>query len=117
MANIRLQRVESLLREEISSLILKNEIKDPRVDTMLSISGVSVSKDLAYAKIRVSGFKKSEELDAAVSGLNSAKGYIQQRLGMVMHSRHTPKLTFVADHSIEEGFEVNRNIPKVDPDS
>ena len=62
MASVRTRRMERLLREEISSLILRNEIKDPRVDTMVSISGVSVSPDLVYAKVRVSGFKERGQL-------------------------------------------------------
>lgn len=110
MASIRLKRVESLIREEISSLILRNEIKDPRVDSMVSVSGVSISKDLAYAKVRVSGFKEREELESAVEGLNSAAGFIQSRVGKKIKARLTPRLTFFADHSIEEGFHVNTSI-------
>jgi ribosome-binding factor A len=115
MANVRLQRMESLLREEISSLILRDEIKDPRVDSMLSVSNVSVSKDLVYAKVRVSGFKERNQLEEAVNGLNNAAGFIQRRLGRVLHSRHTPRLTFLADHSIEEGFEINQSLGELTP--
>lgn len=110
MANVRLKRVESLLREEISSLILRNEVKDPRVDSMVSISGVGVSKDLEYAKVRVSGFKERDELESAVDGLNSAAGFIQSRIGRKLKLKTTPRLTFVADHSINEGFRVNQTI-------
>ena len=112
MADIRLKRIESLLREEISSLILRSEIKDPRVDTMVSVSGVDVSKDLAYAKVRVSGFKERAELESAVEGLNHAAGFVQSQIGRKLKFRNTPKLTFLADHSIEEGFEVNRTIDR-----
>lgn len=113
MANVRLRRVESLLREEISSLILRNEVKDPRVDPLVSISGVDVSKDLAYAKVRVSGFKERDELEEAVRGLNHASGFIQQQLGKKLRFRNTPRLSFLADHSIEEGFEVNRSLKEL----
>ncbi len=115
MASVRMKRMESLLREEISSLILRDEIKDPRVDTMVSVSGVSVSKDLVYAKVRVSGFKNRRQLEEAVQGLNSAAGFIQKRLGRALHARHTPRLTFFADHSIEEGFELNQSMRKLSP--
>ena len=117
MPSVRIKRMESLLREEISSLILRNEIKDPRVDTMVSVSGVTVSKDLVYAKVRVSGFKERDQLEQAVLGLNSAAGFIQKRLGASLHVRHTPRLTFVADHSIEEGFEINRNLEELTSES
>lgn len=113
MGSVRLKRVESLLREEISSLILRNEIKDPRVDTMLSVSSVDVSRDLAYAKVRVSGFKERRQLEKAVQGLNHASGFIQQQLGRKLRFRSTPRLTFLADHSIEEGFEVSRGLKEL----
>jgi ribosome-binding factor A len=113
MASVRLRRVESLLREEISSLILRNEVKDPRVDTMISVSGVTVSKDLAYAKVRVSGFTQRGTLEEAVRGLNHAAGFIQQQLGKKLRFRNTPRLTFLADHSIEEGFEVSRSLKEL----
>ena len=113
MASIRLKRVESLLREEIGSLILRNEIKDPRVDSMVSVTGVEVSKDLAYAKVRISGFKDREQIESAVDGLNSAAGFIQGRLGRKLRFKSTPVLTFRADHSIEEGFNVNKKIDEV----
>lgn len=115
MGSIRTQRMESLLREHISSLILRNEISDPRVNTMLSVSGISVSKDLVYAKVRISGFTHQNQLEDAVKGLNSAAGFIQQRIGKVLHTKHTPRLTFVADHSIEDGFAVNQSIGELNP--
>lgn len=115
MASIRLRRVESLLREEISSLILRHEIKDPRVDSMLSVTNVEVSKDLAYAKVRVSSFKEQGSLESAVEGLNSAAGFIQSKLGKRLRFKSTPILTFLADHSIQQGFEVNQTIDRVAP--
>jgi len=110
LADVRLRRVESLLREEISSLILRNQVKDPRVDTLATVSSVSVSTDLAYAKVRVSGFMDRPALDAAVDGLNHAAGFIQQQLGRKLRFRHTPRLTFLVDSSIEDGFKTNQRI-------
>ena len=110
MANMRLKRVESLLREEIGSLILRNQIKDPRVDTLATVSSVAVSNDMAYAKVLVSGFMDRSRLSAAVSGLNHAAGFIQQQLGRKLHFRLTPRLTFVVDSSIEDGFRANQRI-------
>lgn len=113
MADIRTKRMESLLQEQIGLLILRDEIKDPRVDTMVSISAVSVSKDLVYATVRVSGFKDPPALEAAAAGLNDAAGFVQRRLGKSLHVRNTPRLTFVADHSIEQSFEVNRTLGEI----
>ncbi len=48
----RSQRVAQELQKEIA-LILQREIKDPRVGLMVTVSGVEVSRDLAYAKVFV----------------------------------------------------------------
>jgi ribosome-binding factor A len=113
MADFRLKRVESLLREEISSLILTHQIKDPRVDTLATINSVSVSRDLAYAKVRVSGFLSEKSLSATVAGLNHASGFIQKEIGRKLRFRLTPRLTFVVDPSLEEGFRTNQAIEGV----
>lgn len=110
MSNYRLRRVESLLGEEIARLIVEREIKDPRVSTLLSVTGVSVSKDLAYAKVRISGYVSHKRLEKAVGALQGASGFVQARLAKKLRFRSTPKLTFVADHSIEEGFDVTRQL-------
>lgn len=110
MADFRLERVESFLTEEISAMIMKKAIKDPRLSTMVSISRIKVSRDLGHATVFVSSFLEHEKLDSSVEALNSASGFIQKNLGKKMRTRVTPKLVFRADHSIEEGFNVNKTI-------
>ena len=47
----RFQRVSQEMQKEIA-LILQREIKDPRVG-MATVSGIELSRDLAYAKVFV----------------------------------------------------------------
>ena len=110
MADFRLQRMQSFLTEEISAMIMKRVIKDPRLSTMVSIHRIKVSRDLSHATVFVSSFLDHKELDTSVEALNRASGFIQKNLGAKMHTRVTPKLVFRADHSIEEGFKVNKTI-------
>ena len=56
MGQYRLQRLNDQFRDEISQLILRGEVKDPRVNTFLSINRVEVTSDLSYAKVYVSSF-------------------------------------------------------------
>ena len=51
MGQYRLQRLNDQLRDEISKLILRGEVKDPRVSTFLSVNRVEVTSDLCYAKV------------------------------------------------------------------
>lgn len=112
-SNIRMKRVESLLREEISTMILLNVIKDPRVSTFLSVTEVKVSKDTNYAKVYVSSFQKDAKLESAVDALNHAAGFIQNKLGEKLSLRNTPHLSFIADHSIKQGIEMTHKIEEL----
>ena len=77
MGQYRMQRLDSQLRDEISLLLLRGEIKDPRVSNFLSINRVDVSSDLSYAKVYVSTFLSDAQLEKGVDGLNNAAGFIQ----------------------------------------
>jgi ribosome-binding factor A len=113
MSDVRLRRVESLLREEIGTLILQSEIKDPRVSTMLSVTDVEVTKDLGNAKVFISGFVGKDEIRKAIDALNHAAGFIQRKLRRRVSLRSVPHLVFYADQSIEHGFQVTQIIKEV----
>ncbi len=110
MSEVRIKRVEELLREEIASLVLRGEVKDPRVHGLLSITRVEAAKDFSFAKVYVSSLTGGEDLVSAVEGLNSAHGFIQQAIGRKIRLRLTPKLVFIADAGVAEGFEINEKI-------
>ena len=117
MSDIRIKRVESLIREEISKMIMKGVIKNPSVNSLISITKVNVSKDLSHAKLFVSSFESRGKAMKAVGGLNRAVGFIQGKLGKKLHMRTIPKLEFKYDDSIEQGFEVNKIIDEVVKDN
>ena len=110
MSEYRLQRVENMVREMISEMIMKGIIKDPRISSLVSISKVDVSKDLSYARIYISGFENDKKTRLSVDGLNNATGFIQANLGKKMHTRTTPKLKFIFDSSIRDGFEMTKKL-------
>ena len=110
MSEFRIQRAEKLIQEEISKMIVTGKIKDPRVNRLVSITRVTVSSDLGYAKIYVSGYCSEKEVEKSVSALNHGVGFIQGAIGKKLKTRLTPKLTFIRDDSLREGFEINRII-------
>lgn len=110
MSNIRIKKVESLLQEEISRLILHKVIKDPRVSTMLSVTEVKISKDLSYAKVYISSFIDKKNVEEAVEVLNKGSGFIQGILGRKLRLRTTPKITFFMDTAIEQGVRMSHII-------
>ena len=110
MAEFRIQRVQSLIREQIGTMIVHGTIKDPRVSPLLSVSGVKVSKDLAHAIVYISGIQDEAKLEKAVAALNHAAGFVQSRIGKQIKMRSTPKLKFVNDFSIRTGDRLTKII-------
>ena len=106
MGSFRLVRLGEQLREEISKMILKQQIKDPRVSTFLNINRVEVAGDLGYAKVYVSSFLPEAQNKKGVEGLNSAAGFIQSTIAKKLRIYQFPKLTFIADSSLKEGFDM-----------
>lgn len=113
MKEIRRRRVESLIQEEIASMVLMNEIKDPRIDRLLSVTDVTVSRDYQYAKVYVS--LMGERKESVLEALNHAAGFIQKTLGRRIRLRSTPKLTFLFDESIERGFRITQTLKEISP--
>ena len=110
MSEFRLTRLGEQVREEISQMILRQQIKDPRISTFLSINRVEITSDLSYGKVYVSSFMSHKETLKGVKGLESAAGFIQTKLSKKLRLRQFPKLTFIMDSSIEEGFEMVRKL-------
>ena len=106
MAEYRTERLGKLIQEIISSLVLEGRIKDPRVSPYVSLTRVSVSRDLSYADVYISNIKDTAAIQRSVDGLQSAAKFIQSRLGKSLHVRKIPYLRFHADTSIQEGFDM-----------
>lgn len=106
MGEYRLIRLGEQIRGEISQLILRENIKDPRVSSFLTINRVEVAADLAYAKVYVSTFMSEAQLAKGVEGLQNAAGFIQSSIAKKLTIRQFPRLKFIADTSMKEGFEM-----------
>lgn len=110
----RPQRVSQELQKEIA-IILQREIKDPRLGMMTTVSGVEMSRDLAYAKVFVT-FLNDKDEDAVKEGikiLQDASGYIRTLLGKAMRLRIVPELTFFYDSSLVEGMRMSNLVSNV----
>ena len=110
MANFRMERVNRLIQEKLGNMIVSGVIKDPRVNTFLSITAVEVSRDIAYAKVYVSSFESEKKVDEAVKALNHAAGFVQGKLAKQIHMRNTPKLSFFKDDSVRRGIEMTKKL-------
>ncbi len=74
----RLRRVADQIQRELSEL-LRAELKDPRVG-MITLTGVEVSPDLAYAKVFFTTLADAESLTTIEAGLDRAAGFLRTQL-------------------------------------
>jgi ribosome-binding factor A len=112
MANYRGGRINEEVKREISAII-RDEIKDPRMTAMVSVTAVKVTKDLSYAKVYVSIFSNNkEEQDNTFSALKSASGYIRKEIGRRVNLRNTPQILFELDESISYSMKIDELIQK-----
>ena len=112
MANYRGGRINEEVRREVSNII-QNEIKDPRLTAMVSVTAVKVTKDLRYAKVFVSVLGNDEEKEKTRRGLASASSHIRSLLAKSLNLRNTPELTFLIDDSIEYGINMSKKIDEL----
>jgi ribosome-binding factor A len=110
----RIERVGALIRDEIS-LLLRREIKDPRLSSMVCINEVSVSPDMRYAKVYVSSLGPDEVRKETLSGLAAASGFLRNQLARNLRLRRIPELTFEWDESMERGARILKLIDEVCP--
>lgn len=111
----RIDRVNELLRSEISHLIAR-QIKDPRVAGVISITEVIASSDLRSARVYVSVMGNEDGRQAALEGIRSAASFLRRELRERVNLRHTPHLTFQLDDSIEEGNRVLQLMDGLSPE-
>ena len=111
MAGYRIDRVSEDIKREIAAII--RELKDPRIQGMLTVVNVEVSSDASFAKVYVSAMEGIETAKLSVKGLTSATGYIRREIGKRLHLRKTPELKFIADDSIEKGMKITRMLSNI----
>lgn len=127
MASQRLKRMADSVQRELSELI-RQELKDPRLGGLVTISGVKVSPDLGYADVYVTVMgrelddEQSEQAhQETLNVLNKASGFLRQELSRRITTRITPRLRFHYDKTNAYGnymfgliAEAVKDLPPVD---
>ena len=112
----RIERVNHLIRQEVSQL-LQRQVKDPRLGSFVSVTEVSTSPDLKYARIYVSRIGGGEEKQETLDGLAAAAGFLRNELARRLELRRIPELRFQWDNSIERGARLLNLIDEVSQDN
>jgi ribosome-binding factor A len=113
MSEQRAHRVAEEIKREVSD-ILRNELKDPRANRLISVTDVNVTRDLRHAKIFISVYGTDEEQEVTLSALSKATGFVRTEIGRRIRLRHTPELSFELDKSIAYGAQINKVLRELD---
>lgn len=106
----RSQRVSDLLREEIADIIFF-KLKDPRIG-FLTVTGVDVTDDIKIAVVHVSVLK-TEEREATLEILNSARSFIRAELSKRLKMNFIPTIDFRLDTSAEYGSRIEQLLNEI----
>ncbi len=101
----RTDRLNSLLKQVISEVVTR-EVRNPKVKTLITITGVDISKDLHNATVFVSVIGSPEDKKQTVAALQSAAGFISVQASKKVVLRYFPHLTFKLDSSVEEHIRI-----------
>lgn len=106
----RTDRVAETIQRLLAQLI-QQEIQDPRLPGLVTISAVTVTKDLGHAKVYFTVFNGDPAETESI--LNTAASYLRSVLAKNMTLRTVPQLHFAYDKSIEYGSRLSRLIDEV----
>ncbi len=106
----RTLRVSEEIKKIVSALI-RDELKDPRLDALISVTRVETTNDLRFANIYISAI--GGDLSEIIAGLDSAKGFVRRAIGNQLKLRYTPEPLFKADGSIAESVRMAKLIDAV----
>ena len=110
--SIKNTRINGEVQKELS-VIIQNEIKDPRIAPMTSVVAVEVAPDLKTCKAYISVLGNEEAAQNTLAGLKSAEGYIRRQLARTVNLRNTPEIRFILDQSIAYGVTMTKLIDDV----
>lgn len=107
--NYRASRISEEIKKVISDVI-KNELKDPRIAPLTSVTHVEVSRDLRHAKVYISVYGTDEEKNNTIEALRKASGYLRKEIGRRIKIFYTPEVDIELDKSIETGIHIAKLI-------
>ena len=109
-------RVGEDLRHHLSAILARQETHIPELDQVsITISEVSVSPDLANARIYVMTLG-GINIDKVMPVLNQGAPLLRHHLARKVHLRRLPVLKFVADESYDTADRINRLFSSIQTD-
>ena len=110
--SVKNERINAEVQRALSR-ILREDVKDPRIPVMISVTKAVVAPDLKTCKAYISVLGDEQTKADCRAALKSAAGYIRHELAVSLNLRLTPEITYVLDDSIEYGGEMSYKIDEI----
>lgn len=111
----RVSRLNSLLKEVLSEVLIKDLHHIPGKSDLFTITSVEITADLSYAKVFISVIGDSSEKEATCDALNRKAGIIAQTASRKVSMRIFPKIKFFIDEGLEKQLKICELLSKVAP--
>ncbi len=105
-------RLNSLLKEVISEVVRK-EVRDPRLSSLIAVTSVDITNDLQHAKVYISVIGSLEENQQTIEALQSAAGFIAIVSSKKVVMRYFPALTFKLDDTVDKYMAIDGLLGKI----
>lgn len=112
MAKQRTDRLNSLLKEVISEVI-RDDVRNPHVAELFTVTRVDITKDLHYAKVYISVIGDEKKKEETITALNSAAGFIAVNASKKVTMRYFPELTFRLDDSVDKHMRIQELLDQI----
>ena len=103
---MRTDRIDEDIKYFLSKII-REDLKNPKITGLISITSVNTTKDLRYCKVYVSIFG-TKYTHQVFTELQRSSGYIRKCLGQMLKARNIPDIVFELDDSIEYGSHMDQ---------
>ncbi len=110
----RMNKVNEELKKEIS-IVINQELKDPQITGLISVTKVDTTPDLKYARVYVSMINAKSN-KGNLARLKKCSGFIRSMIAKRVNLRITPELVFLFDESIEYGSRIDSILAEITKD-
>ncbi len=114
MSSYRVERVNQIIKDELSNFI-NYQMNDPRIkDAVITITNVNTTPDMKYTKVFVSIYGEEEKKKEILAVLDKARGIMRKTLSAVLTTRFTPQITFALDTSLDYAMHIEKVLSTLD---
>ncbi len=113
--NYHVERLSEMLQREIGTII-SQEMRDPRIPPVVTVTRVKLAQDIRNATVFVSIFGEDDIKSNALDALTKAAPFIQRVVASRVVVKHFPKLHFKLDNSIEHSQHIDELLKKIQND-